>query len=220
MVEKQEKNLQDLEKNELDSPATNKRKDDNQVNKEQRKQDNKQQENEENEADIKEDQSGLEKLKEELQTKEQRIMELENLIEGLKDRHLRLQADFDNYRKRVAREKEEIYTTALGDLIKQLLPIIDNFERALDSFKSANLDPKYYDGLEMIYKEFIGILNKNGLEEIEALNCNFDPNLHHAVMKVEAEGDEENIIKEVFQKGYMLNNKVIRPSMVKVAVKN
>jgi len=212
MVEKQEKNLQDLEKNELDSPETDKKKDDNQ--------DNNEQENKEDEADIKEDQSGLEKLKEELQTKEQRIMELENLIEGLKDRHLRLQADFDNYRKRVAREKEEIYTTALGDLIKQLLPIIDNFERALDSFKSANLDPKYYDGLEMIYKEFIGILNKNGLEEIEALNCNFDPNLHHAVMKVEAEGDEENIIKEVFQKGYMLNNKVIRPSMVKVAVKN
>ncbi|HHY76893.1 MAG TPA: nucleotide exchange factor GrpE [Clostridiales bacterium] len=212
MVEKQEKNLQDLEKNELDSPETDKKKDDNQ--------DNNEQENKEDEADIKEDQSGLEKLKEELQTKEQRIMELENLIEGLKDRHLRLQADFDNYRKRVTREKEEIYTTALGDLIKQLLPIIDNFERALDSFKSANLDPKYYDGLEMIYKEFIGILNKNGLEEIEALNCNFDPNLHHAVMKVEAEGDEENIIKEVFQKGYMLNNKVIRPSMVKVAVKN
>lgn len=212
MVEKQEKNLQDLEKNELDSPETDKKKDDNQ--------DNNEQENKEDEADIKEDQSGLEKLKEELQTKEQRIMELENLIEGLKDRHLRLQADFDNYRKRVTKEKEEIYTTALGDLIKQLLPIIDNFERALDSFKSANLDPKYYDGLEMIYKEFIGILNKNGLEEIEALNCNFDPNLHHAVMKVEAEGDEENIIKEVFQKGYMLNNKVIRPSMVKVAVKN
>ena len=163
---------------------------------------------------------GIEELKGELQAKEQKIKELESLIEEQKERHLRLQADFDNYRKRVARERENVFNTALEDIMTQLLPIIDNFDRALDSFKSGNLEPEYYEGLEMIYKEFITTLNKNGLSEIEALNCTFDPNIHHAVMKVDSEGDDENTIKEVFQKGYMLNNKVIRPSMVKVAVKN
>ncbi|MGI5997205.1 MAG: nucleotide exchange factor GrpE [Lutispora sp.] len=162
----------------------------------------------------------LEKLKEELTAKEEKIKEYETLIEEQKDRHLRLQADFDNYKKRVAREREDIFVAALEDIMVQLLPTIDNFDRALDSFKTNNLDQKYIEGLEMVYKDFMTTLTKNGLEEIEALNCEFDPNLHHAVMQTEAGEEDENLIKEVFQKGYMLKNKVIRPSMVKVAVKN
>lgn len=164
--------------------------------------------------------SEIEKLKEELAAKEEKIKEYEALIEEQKDRHLRLQADFDNYKKRVAREREDFFVAALEDIMLQLLPTIDNFDRALDSFKASNLDQQYIDGLEMIYKDFIGTLTKNGLKEIEAHNCEFDPNLHHAVMQVEAGEEDENKIKEVFQKGYMLKSKVIRPSMVKVAVKN
>lgn len=164
--------------------------------------------------------SELEKMKEELKAKEEKIKEYESLIEEQKDRHLRLQADFDNYRKRVAREREDIFVAALEDIMTQLLPTIDNFDRALDSFRTSNLDDKYIEGLEMVYKGFTSTLQKNGLEEIEALNCEFDPNRHHAVMQVEAEEEDDNKIKEVFQKGYMLKNKVIRPAMVKVAIKN
>ena len=209
MEKKQEKGLNSLEKNELENLDIGGRKDESQ-------------ESKVDDVEIKEKDEGvgIEELKGELQAKEQKIKELESLIEEQKERHLRLQADFDNYRKRVARERENVFNTALEDIMTQLLPIIDNFDRALDSFKSGNLEPEYYEGLEMIYKEFITTLNKNGLSEIEALNCTFDSNIHHAVMKVDSEGDDENTIKEVFQKGYMLNNKVIRPSMVKVAVKN
>lgn len=140
------------------------------------------------------------------------------LKEG-KERFMRLQADFENFRKRVVKEREEIFLFALEELMMQLITIIDDFERALDSFKAGDLDGKYVEGLEMVYNNFLEVLNKNGLTEIEATNCIFDPNYHHAVMQEEAE-DDDNMIKEIFQKGYMLNTKVIRPCMVKVAVKN
>ncbi|MCQ1530871.1 nucleotide exchange factor GrpE [Lutispora saccharofermentans] len=161
-----------------------------------------------------------EKLKEEIKAGEDKIKECEAVIEEYKDKNLRLQADFDNYRKRVAKEREEMFFNALEDIMCQLLPIIDNFERAIDSFKAGDLDSKYVEGLNMIYKDFLMTLNKNGLEEIKALNCEFDPNRHHAVMQVEADEEDENQVKEIFQKGYMLKTKVIRPSMVKVAIKN
>lgn len=140
------------------------------------------------------------------------------LKEG-KERFMRLQADFENFRKRVVKEREETFLFALEELMMQLITIIDDFERALDSFKAGDLDGKYVEGLEMVYNNFLEVLNKNGLTEIEATNCIFDPNYHHAVMQEEAE-DDDNMIKEIFQKGYMLNTKVIRPCMVKVAVKN
>lgn len=135
------------------------------------------------------------------------------------ERFLRLQADFENFRKRVVKEREEIYLFSLEELMSQLLSVIDNFDRALDSFKAGDLDARYIEGLEMVYNNFLEILNKNGLKEIDAKNCVFDPNYHHAVMQEEAD-DDDNVIKEIFQKGYMLNSKVIRPCMVKVAVKN
>lgn len=140
------------------------------------------------------------------------------LKEG-KERFIRLQADFENFRKRVAKEREDIYLFSLEELMTQLISIIDDFERAIDSFKAGDLDSKYVEGLEMVYNNFLGVLGKNGLSEIEAKNCIFDPNYHHAVMQEETDEDD-NIVKEIFQKGYMLNTKVIRPCMVKVAVKN
>lgn len=162
----------------------------------------------------------LESFKEEIKVKDEKIKQCEAIIEEQKDRYLRLQADFDNYRKRVGKEREDIFSSALEDMMLQLLPIIDNFERALNSFRTSGLEVKYIEGLEMIYKDFLGTLSKNGLEEIEALGCEFDPNKHHAVMRVEAGEEDENQIKEIFQKGYMLKAKVIRPSMVKVAINN
>lgn len=147
------------------------------------------------------------------------IVEYELKLKESGERFLRLQADFENFRKRVVKEREEIYLLSLEELMTQLLTVIDNFDRALDSFKAGDLDAKYIEGLEMVYNNFLEILNKNGIKEIDAENCVFDPNYHHAVMQEETD-DDDNVIKEIFQKGYMLNSKVIRPCMVKVAVKN
>ena len=154
-----------------------------------------------------------------VENKEDVIAEYELKLKESGERFLRLQADFENFRKRVVKEREEIYLFSLEELMTQLLLVIDNFDRALDSFKAGDLDVRYIEGLEMVYNNFLQILNKNGLKEIDAENCVFDPNYHHAVMQEESD-DDDNVVKEIFQKGYTLNSKVIRPCMVKVAVKN
>jgi molecular chaperone GrpE len=135
-------------------------------------------------------------------------------------RFLRMQADFDNFKKRTARERDELFFTSLESIVKDILPIIDNMERAIDSFKSSGLENTYIDGLEMIRNQLFMVLEKNGLKEIEALGLDFDPNMHHAVMQVQGERDEQNKVKQVFQKGYFLGSKVIRPAMVQVVVNN
>lgn len=135
-------------------------------------------------------------------------------IEDLTNRLLRLQADFMNYKNRVEKDKETIFSYATEDLINQLLPILDNFERALDSIEKED---GFYEGVKMIYEQIIKVLTDNGLKEIECIGKCFDPNLHHAVFMEESKDSEEGIILEVLQKGYMLKDKVIRPSMVKVA---
>jgi molecular chaperone GrpE len=136
------------------------------------------------------------------------------------NRLMRLQADFDNYKKRVAKEREDMYTFALENIVLSILPVMDNMERAVSSFKSDNLDAKYVEGIEMVQKQLVSVMEKNGVKEIPSEGCDFDPNFHHAVMQCEAEEGEDNKIKMVMQKGYMLGNKVIRPSLVQVAVKN
>jgi molecular chaperone GrpE len=134
-------------------------------------------------------------------------------IEDLNNKLMRLQADFINYKNRVEREKKNIYSYALEDIFSQLLPVLDNFERALNSMEKDN---SYYEGVKMIYDQMLDVLKKNGLKEIDCLDKPFDPNFHHAVISEDSD-KEEGTILEVFQKGYMLNDKVIRPSMVKVA---
>ncbi len=136
------------------------------------------------------------------------------------NKFLRMQADFDNYKKRMIREREELYFTSLERVITDVLPIIDNMERAITAFIKDNLDNNYVDGVDMIYKQLLAVLEKNGLKEIEAAGQEFDPNLHHAVMQVAGTAEEENKIKEVLQKGYFLGSKVIRPAMVQVVVNN
>ena len=130
-------------------------------------------------------------------------------------KYVRLMADFQNQKKRFEKEKADIYQFANEDIVKSLLEVIDNFERALDA--SQDDGSKFREGMEMIFKQLMGALEKAGVSEIKALGEEFDPNFHNAVMMEETDEYESNKVSGVMQKGYTLNSKVIRPSMVKVA---
>lgn len=149
-----------------------------------------------------------EKLEEILESKNRELEELNNKL-------LRLQADFVNFRKRAEKEKESTISYALESFVCSLLPIIDNFQRAMES--EDNKENGFYKGIEMIYQQLMKVLNENGIEEIKSLGENFDPNFHHAVFMEESDEYEEGKITEVLQNGYILKDRVIRPSMVKVA---
>lgn len=128
-------------------------------------------------------------------------------------RYMRLMADFQNYKKRVEKEKSDIYSYANEKLAVELLAVLDNFERALEH---EGEDASFKEGMEMIFKQLYGVMEKAGLEEIAALGEEFDPNFHNAVMTEESGEYESGKVSGVMQKGYTLNGKVIRPSMVKV----
>ena len=130
-------------------------------------------------------------------------------------KYLRLMADFQNYKRRSEREKADIYAYANEKIFTELIDITDDFERALSH--EADASGSFVEGMFMIFKNFKGILEKAGLTEIDALGCEFNPNFHNAVMTDAKSGYESGKISAVIQKGYMFNNKVIRPSMVKVA---
>lgn len=123
-------------------------------------------------------------------------------------------AEFDNYKKRMSKEKENLFYTITSDVLAEILPVMDNFEKAIDAKTS---DESYKSGMEMIYTQLNDTLKKFGLEEIDALNTTFDPNFHEAVMHVEDENYGEKEVIEVLRKGYKIGDKVIRHSMVKVA---
>lgn len=133
--------------------------------------------------------------------------------EELNTRYMRLMADFQNYRKRTEKEKSDIYAYANEKIVTQLLDVIDNFERALTM---EVVDEGFIEGMRMIFRQFMDVLEKAGLEEIDALGRDFDPNFHHAVMTGDDPGYESGKVTWVMQKGYLLNKKIIRPSMVKV----
>ena len=140
-------------------------------------------------------------------------MKLENDVIAFKDKLLRTMAEYENFRKRTAKEKEGIYTDACADVLKEVLPVLDNLERAL-SVEGCGEDLR--TGVEMTVRQFNDAFNKLGVEEL-APEGEFDPNLHNAVMHIEDEQYGANEIVEVFQKGYKRANKVLRHSMVKVA---
>ena len=127
---------------------------------------------------------------------------------------LRLLAEYDNYRKRSQKEKENAWTTARADTIKELLPVYDNLERAL---KQETADEAYAKGVQMTMTQLKTVLEKLGVEEIPAQGESFDPNVHNAVMHMEDEALGENTVVEVFQAGFKMGEKVIRHAMVKVA---
>ena len=130
------------------------------------------------------------------------------------DSYLRLAADYDNFRKRSAKEKEMLYTTGKADAVEKLLPVYDNLERALNQ---PTADEAYKKGVEMTMTQLVGILNGLGVEIFGEVGDAFDPNLHNAVMHTEDENLGENVISQVFQKGFKLGEKIVRFAMVQVA---
>jgi len=130
------------------------------------------------------------------------------------DSYLRLAADYDNYRKRTTKEKEQSYSNGKADAIEKLLPVYDNLERAL---QQETEDAAYKKGVEMTMTQLVGILSGMGVEIYGEKGDAFDPNLHNAVMHTEEEGVEESTITQVFQKGFKMGDKIIRFAMVQVA---
>ena len=139
---------------------------------------------------------------------------LAKLVSDGNDKYLRLAAEYDNYRKRTAKEKESIYADAKLDTVKPFLDVADNLDRAVSQFEEG--DP-HRQGMELICKQFAAVLEKLGVTEIEALGQPFDPAKHNAVMHIDDEAFGENTVAEVFQKGYQMGDKVVRFAMVKVA---
>lgn len=130
---------------------------------------------------------------------------------------VRRQADFENYRKRIERERQQDRHRGVEVLIDKLLPILDAFDRALTEHSDV-APPEYRRGFELIYKQFADVLEKQGVERIDATGKEFDPNLHHAIEKVESTDYPDHTVMTVFQAGYKFQNKVLRPAMVRVAV--
>ena len=133
------------------------------------------------------------------------------------DRILRLQADFDNYRRRTRQEQTELSAFVTQNLIKELLPVIDNFERGLAAVTDDIKEHSFVEGMDKTYRQMLTELEAVGVKPIEAVGCEFDPNFHNAVMHVEDDSAKENVVVEEFQKGYIYRDTVVRHSMVKVA---
>lgn len=159
------------------------------------------------ETPVDNDEATLDKIKQELDAQKA-------LLQQTEDQYKRLQADFTNFRRRNEKEREELSSVVLQGLIKDLLPIIDNFERALAVEGVAGTP--LHEGISMVYNQLMESLKKNGLEVIKATGEKFDPNFHQAVMRVQDAEKEDDTIEEELQKGYMVQGRVIRPSMVKV----
>lgn len=135
--------------------------------------------------------------------------------EALETRYMRLMADFQNYKRRTEAEKSNVYAYANEQIVLRLLEVIDSFERALDHKDAA--EGAFAEGMEMIFRQLLDVLKNSNVEEIESLGKEFDPNFHNAVLMEDTDEYESNTVSAVLQKGYTLNGKVIRPSMVKVA---
>ena len=138
-------------------------------------------------------------------------------IEELTDRLTRQMAEFDNFRKRTEREKSQMYEIGAKDIIEKILPVIDNFERGLAAVPEESKEDPFVEGMEKIYKQLTTTLESLGVEPIEAVDKEFNPDLHNAVMHVEDESVGDNIVVEELQKGYTYKGFVVRHSMVKVA---
>jgi molecular chaperone GrpE len=139
------------------------------------------------------------------------------VIADLKDQIKRQMAEFDNYRKRTDKEKSAMFEMGASDVIKKLLPVVDNFERGFKSLTDDEKETPFAKGMDMVYKQTVKMLEDLNVKPIEAVGCEFNPELHNAVMHVEDESAGENTVVEEFEKGYTYRDSVIRHSMVKVA---
>ena len=159
------------------------------------------------EEKVKKEEHHKGKCKEELQKKQEELDELT-------DRYKRVMAEFENYKKRSSKERENLYGSILGDVVEAVLPVLDNLENAS---KVETKDENYKQGVELVLKQFKDVLKSKGVEEIEAIGTTFDPELHEAVSSVQDESKESQEIVQEYRKGYKFGNKVIRHSMVVVA---
>ena len=172
------------------------------------------------EADAKEE----EKTEETAEPKKSKLFEKKNKkdkkdeqIADLTDKLTRQMAEFDNYRKRTEKEKSAMYEIGAKDIVEKILPVVDNFERGLQSVAEENKEDPFVQGLDKIYKQLMTTLEGIGVKPIEAVGQEFNPDFHNAVMHIEDEEAGENVVVEEFQKGYMYRESVVRHSMVKVA---
>ena len=149
--------------------------------------------------------------------KDKKYEELQNEVNTLKDKNMRIAAEMVNTLRRKDEETNRLLKYSNESLITELLPVIDNFERALNVDATSTDVESYQKGMTMIYNSLKNILEKFEVKEIEAIDKEFDPSYHQAVMQEEKEGTKENIVIEVLQKGYTYKDKVIRPAMVKVS---
>ena len=156
-------------------------------------------------------------VKSKLRKREKEIKLLKKEVEEYRDKYLRLAAEMDNMRKRLGKEKEEFYKYSLSEFLKELLVVLDNFERALES-RSQGDAPSFREGMKYIHKQYLELLMKKGLRPIEIKDKKFDPNFHQAFMTEESEEVDEPEVGEEFQKGYALHDRLLRPSLVKVIV--
>ncbi|MBM7645811.1 molecular chaperone GrpE [Scopulibacillus daqui] len=159
---------------------------------------------EDNEADI-------------LKVKEEEIEQFKKEQEELKNRLLRVQADYENYKRRTNEEKIKERKFRAQSLVEEILPVLDNFKRALDVKTESEEAGSLKKGMEMVYRQLTAALEKEGVKEIEAVGKPFDPHMHQAVMQVEHDEYDENTVVEVLQAGFTLNDRVVRPAMVKVS---
>lgn len=142
------------------------------------------------------------------------LPELESQLADMKDKYMRTLAEYDNYRKRSIKEKESIYPEAKAIVVEKFIPLIDNFDRAIESAENKD---GFYEGVLMVKKLFDEVFVDLGVEQIKSVGEPFDPNFHNAVMHCEDESVGENTVVEEFQKGYKIGDRVLRYSMVKVA---
>jgi len=146
------------------------------------------------------------------------IERLTALAEENNTRYLRAQADFDNFRRRTVKEREELAKYASLKLVEQLVPVLDNFERAIQASGENQEFESFSKGVQMIFRQLSQVLDQEGLQQMNAVGQPFNPEYHQAIMQVESDEYEEGIVVEEVQKGYMLKDKVLRPAMVKVSM--
>ncbi|MAY06313.1 MAG: nucleotide exchange factor GrpE [Verrucomicrobiales bacterium] len=143
------------------------------------------------------------------------LNEAQQQIDELNERVVRLTADYDNYRKRAQRDKIEARQFANQGILEKLLPVLDNFEMAIIAVKDA--DPSVRDGVQMIYDQLLGVLKTEGVEPVDAVGQQFDPNMHEAISQEESDEVEEGEVISQIQRGFILNNRLVRPARVVVA---
>lgn len=167
------------------------------------------------EADIENKEGKTEKS--EIEILKQKLEDAEKLSKDYLDKLQRTMAEFDNFRKRTNVEKNSMFENGAMSAIEKLLPILDNFERAISSTPEEDKETSVFKGISMIYTQMQEAFSSMGVEELEGVGVEFNPNLHNAVLHIEDENLAENVIAEVLQKGYKYKDKILRPSMVKVA---